>query len=565
MARSANRGAVWMLIPVTLVIAVIAVIVARGAQVERPSQIAPEAARGTSIDTPAPRLLPKSSHPTLSGDYADRLVDTDSDGQLDALEIDAGVNAAYPFTHTVRISLANLSGERVASSSHTAELQAGFVTMTVRFAGMDILSSGEDGPYVLEYVGLSTGHMIDDFDVEPHTIGDFELSDLQPRTVRLLDSYADAAVDLNGDGRFDVLRISAAVDVPDAGVYDASATLVDSVGNLMYSARITVTLSTSDDWMDIDFPALAMRSAHVDGPYHLVAIGVESDHRPLRNSTDVVHLTAPYDYTSFGPAGSPIVTIVGEEVIDIEGSNTSPLDVKYEYLRVKLAIDGLRGLPGERTNVDVSLLEDNGNPVARVERSFLIANLSQGASGHAADVDIPGGEILTAGVDGPYKVGVELWSSTRDEILDEINAVYSTAAYSATDFALPLLEVAGPTEIVAVDGDQNGRYERLEFRVPLIVGQRGEVTAQGTIVSADGQDVTKVEVGWDRLAIQAASAPGEKLELVIVVPGSTIAESGVNGPYTLRDLFMYHKNDARQYILIDEAGTSSSYVSSQFE
>jgi hypothetical protein len=514
----------------------------------------------------AEALRPAGSGTTgLNGIFGERLVDTDADSLPDTLEIDVGVDAGYSFEFGVSGTLADNSGRELADAEATALLPIGSGVITLRFRGADLQRGGANGPYVLKRVALNTTTAMVDNAQDAYTTQAYSLSAFEPLAVRLTGAYADNTVDSDGDGRYEKLVLSAGVVVTEAGSYEVSGVLGDGTGNLIYQGRTNVTLGTSNTTVTLEVPAAAIRASHANGPYVVMSFTVQRDGLPESGVAKDAHTTQAYTVGSFGPVGGVTATIVGDEAVDVQaGLSPPPGGVEYEYLRVHLIAGGVVPTPGDRLEAEVQLYASDGTQVAEWQRSFPVNQLPTVPGGRAIDVDVPGGFLRQHGLDGPYRVGVTLRNQVG-QVLDVENAVYETKAYEADNFVLPLIQIQGNTQIVVTDASQNGLYDGLEFRVTVVAGQSGAITGQGRVVSADGTTIAKVETGLSQLDAQSAAAAGESLVLTLRVPGTAIRTSGRNGPYTLKDLFLYHKNDPRQYVLLNSAGTSSAYSYLQFE
>lgn len=507
----------------------------------------------------------------LNGQYDDQLVDIDGDGVDDTLEIKVGVTANFPAYYTVGVVLVGGAGDELARGYGGDSLIPGSNMVAVQIRGSDLQRSGVGGPYTTKSVSISGGHGILAYAKNAYTTAAYALSSFGALPVVFSGAYADIGEDYNSNGQLDALKLSADVVVSEPGTYTVGAGIIDATeGYTIYESEAVQTLGVTSTVVSVTIPGRAIASSRRDGPYTVNKfVIIDEDGNLVSTSGSNPHTTGPYSFTDFLSQGDfPTIEIVSEEVIDVQAMNTSPPSLPYEYLRINLRIHDLStapGLvPGARVSVSAMLNARNGETVASAINSLPVEQLPNDPSGAEVVVDVPGGDIFSSGIDGPYRVSAELRSNAGERWSQDYSG-FSTAAYTASAFAMPLVEIVGPVVAQGVDDNQNGRFERLRFTVPIQAGAVGEVTAQGIVVDDAGVEVGRVMAGFDQANPNNATTPGEMLMVDLDLPGSTILSSGMDGPYTLRALHVYHKNDAKQFLLEDYVSVSDPFLAVQFE
>jgi hypothetical protein len=229
--------------------------------------------------------------------YADRGVDTDTDGKYDYLIIDVGINVTLAGNYTIQGSLYDMTGNPILTTSNFTYLTEGIQRVQLIFDGQTLYKSGVGGTYELRYLVLR-----DNMDTfigsrnRAYTTSAYDHTQFQTPTI-LFDDFNDYGVDNNTNGLFEYLRVNANVSVATAGnytligyLYDVNGTFVVSVSNFTY-------LDTELQTVQLNFDGYTINYNRKDGPYNLT-INAYND-TTLVNSKDGAYLTQVYNYTQF--------------------------------------------------------------------------------------------------------------------------------------------------------------------------------------------------------------------------------------------------------------------------
>lgn len=356
----------------------------------------------------------------LSPPHADRGVDTDGDGLYSHLEVSVRLTAE-------RTSAVSLEGE-LRSGDGVVLIQAvtmettvakGPATVALYFAGPTIYSKGLDGPYQVRLrVRDGAGRLLSE---GVHTTQFYGHTQFEPRVLQLnRGQHVDYGVDVDGNGKYDVLRldVNATVDVSGTFVFDA--TLWDG-SMLVAIAGVSRQLSlVAGPWtVAIDFPGFLINASRIDGPYR-VTIQVR-DTRDGSLADTGAHKTRGYLVSDFeANAVDAILGIVKEERLDSESVPDGYANILRVVLSVSVRASGVYRLD--------ATLSAAGTTIAS---SSATAPLPVGFS--SAAVSFSGWEIRSSQRDGPYTVLVSLWN--RDAAAPLVrNASFLTAVYGVTTF-----------------------------------------------------------------------------------------------------------------------------------
>jgi hypothetical protein len=167
-----------------------------------------------------------------------------------------------------------------------------------------------------------------------------------------------------------------------------------------------------------------------------------------------------------------------------------------------------------------------------------------------------GTSIYLHGIDGPYYLNYITLHNKNGEIVDTINQAYTTNAYAYTDFQEPFVTAADYSDY-ATDVDSDGKYDYLTVGMQIFLADTGYSVVKARLVDNNGQ-----EIGWaEKIVYFEADTPGT---VELVFNGEDIYTNGVDGPYHLNDLYMYHTGNPFEPVYIREAYTTNAYGYCEF-
>lgn len=241
----------------------------------------------------------------LSTPYGAGVRDTDADGLYNTLTITSGVTVTQAGVFYLTGSIWDTNGSLVTDAAGpTKTLAVGAGSLTLPIDGSQISKAGLDGPYVvtaLRLVDVRGGAptLVDErknvITTTAYLANQFEHDDL-----RLLGTIIDQGIDTNGDGLFDLLRISVPVDAVYSGTYRINAALAGISGTLITVIGQDRDLSRGSNSVALDFSGIDIVTRGLNGPYQLQTLDLSKITTPtvglsLRN----VYTSAAYTAVQF--------------------------------------------------------------------------------------------------------------------------------------------------------------------------------------------------------------------------------------------------------------------------
>ncbi len=503
-----------------------------------PTFVAAAAAEEGQADTASGLVTAASQYQTpavvlpdlaqLTGVYTDTGVDTNNDGQNEALRITVGINVTAPATYQLVGWLQSGAGANLVWAYASATLSAGAHQMQLDFDGKLLRLQGVNGPYKLVHIELRTGDEGDiaDFADNAYTTAAYAVTIFLAPAVTYTGAYADTGVDSNSNGLFDTLNIDVGVQVNGAGNYTLVGWLSTPVGNAIPGAVATTAFTTSGP-QTLSFDGKSIRWQRQNGPYTLRYLEVRDSNQERVAFLPQAYTTTAYAATQFESGGAELAAGgYTDQGIDLNH------DGLYDLLRVTSTVSATT--PG-LYQLSASLSDQAGQLITAVAKDVdLLAGVNP-----TVTLDFPGGLIRQHGVDGPYQVVQVRLTTPAGEVIDQQSLAATTQPYTATAFAFPLVTLVGDFHDAATDMDQDGQKDYLNLMAPIQSGNNGVVIAQGRLVDKHDQEIQWVETS-------VAVTAGGVQTITLPFSATQILSHGVDGPYLLKNLLIYHTGDPNQ-------------------
>jgi len=313
-------------------------------------------------------------------------------------------------------------------------------------------------------------------------------------------------------------------------------------------------------------------AALVDGTTFALDFYDDGTHGDItaNNGIHTAQLTAPaatasLAVTVWGEKGNLLrktdlqVPVVAQSAAILQVGNETPLDTNDNGYFDELAIDisveittaGKYDLYGTLTDGSGQRLDDS---------VYSSAEHGAFASGvQTVTLRFDGKTLRDTGVDGPYildDLRFDYYAPNESYAftVDSRAQVYTTTAYLAQQFeGEPLTLVAASDRAADLTGD--GLYDSLAISVTFDVLVPGTYDWSGLLVSADGARVASASGrGWLDSATSAA----------FVFPGELLRRTGIDGPYTLTDLYITNLERRPETLFFVNAHTTAPYQAAQF-
>jgi outer membrane protein assembly factor BamB len=327
----------------------------------------------------------------------------------------------------------------------------------------------------------------------------------------LTGNYSDTGHDTDGDGLYNSLKLSVAVQIDQRTPYYVIAWLEDGLSTEIAWASTGATLDAGTHTLDLLFDGLVVWDSRLNGPYNISHVELRViDDDFLVDAADDVHTTAAYQYTDFDPPVLAFTDSFSDTGVD---TNTDGL---YDLLRINTGLDVQE--PGTYTLIG----ELEGSEAIAVASKR--ASLSTGSQ--SVDLDFDGESIFQHRRDGPYHLRrLRVEDESRDRI-DFIYDAYTTAAYAYGQFQHSGTTIDAATySDQGLDMDDDGYYDYLRVAFQVDVDQEGTYRLIAALQDSEAEAITSVIQNLD-LVVGSNAASVDFL-------GRTIFEHGVDGPYQL--------------------------------
>ena len=244
---------------------------------------------------------------SVSPTFGERVEDTDRDGLIDNLILTPTITFATAGNYQVRGTLYDQAGVVVGTSDNgESAVAAGTQPVDLSFNGNYLYKSGRWGPYTLHVTVMHVLPATTTIEVDDVVLGQTALYDyLQFAHARISvddKTLRSEAVDTNGDGYFEELRITGTVYLESEGQYTFTASLyVDSPLTAVATTATDRAMAAGSSTFEIVFSGADIAMAGRDGPYLLTTLDVYPTANPLQDSGPFWSQfeTAPYKASQF--------------------------------------------------------------------------------------------------------------------------------------------------------------------------------------------------------------------------------------------------------------------------
>lgn len=476
----------------------------------------------------------------LTGYYSDSGIDVDGDSLYDYLRVQAELQVTAGGVFRIFARLMDQSTNELTWLVKKFILYPGSHLIALDFDGLDIRQKGVNGPYkVSVFVGDDEGLEVDDepdvYETAAYAYGNFE-----QRDAVFTNSYLDYGFDSDSDGKYDNLTIEVTVNVTTPKTYVIEGGLYDSLGNAIEIANVSADLSAGEQSINLEFDGQAVRRNRVDGPYFLRYLSISGS--PQIDFKLDAHTTQAYAFTDFEKADASFTGTYSDFGKDTDS------DGAYNYLTVAVHVDvevaGSYHLTG--------WLHDSSGKIVQASNS---ASLADGIQ--TIELDFDGVSIFLNGVNGPYYLKYLTLYDGTGALMDTLNNAYKTGTYSYGDFQRPLVGLTGSYSDYGTDEDSDGKFDKLTVEMGVLLASPGYCVAKARLTDANEE-----EIAWAEKIVQLGSDGPETIQLDFA--GEAIYNHGVDGPYHLSDVYVYHAGDPFQPSYVNEAYTTSAYNYCQF-
>jgi hypothetical protein len=225
------------------------------------------------------------------------------------------------------------------------------------------------------------------------------------------------------------------------------------------------------------------------------------------------------------------------------------LDIVDQYI-------GFEAEPGDPVDVDFSVRNFGGtdaanvavvmSPPAGVSATNTTWNLSELVSGE--EVILHSTVVFSAPEN--YVLNIEA-------VDDADHAAEGIVLINAYERPEPLVSLTGDYVDYPTDSDSDGVYDYLTIETTMVPKDPGNCVLRARLVDESGEEIVWTEnIQW----LEA----GTPQTISLNFDGDAIFEHGINGPYFLRDVYVYHTGDPTRSDYVRDAHATAPYLYTQF-
>lgn len=440
----------------------------------------------------------------FAGNFSDYGLDVDGDGLYNFLIVEAWVNITEAGNYCM---LGTLSSNQSFMSLKTEDvyLDTGLQATELYFIGSHIYDGKIDGNYSVDLILLDeNGIEIDSGSFNTSYYNHIEFQGLHLELINL----TDYGTDVDSDGLYDYLSVELSLDVIRANNYSIAGTLCSNETYITSAYNYTF-LSSGTEIIYLNFDGLSIRRLRINGSYTLNIMLSDG----IYGKTETKN-TSIYFYTQFEKPSGEFVGPFSDYTVDVDS------DGLFDFLSLNVG-----------TNVSIAanytvlgyLFDYTGKSITVASNSTY---LGTGISNVVLNFD--GTMIYRNGIDGPYTLRFLQLFDVNGSLIDGMDKIYNTTAYSYTIFQRPKASFTGSYSDYGVDSDGDGLFNFLTIQVELNVTKAGNYTMEGALYDTNGSLIAWAT--YESYFNIGTQSPALNFN------GITIYSGGVNGPYNLKDL-----------------------------
>ncbi|MFH1101550.1 MAG: PGF-pre-PGF domain-containing protein [Methanobacteriota archaeon] len=456
--------------------------------------------------------------------------DSNSNGYYDTLDITIPVSVSTEGDYEISGDLHQDIGGWYWlgwESTGLMTLPEGTSNITLQFDGIQIRSAAVNGPYQA-HIELRDDSWNQLDRVDRYMTAQYSYTEFEQAGIQIVDNdTCPFDQGIGTPGSYDYLELNITLNCSAGGAghtYWLGADLhKESRWQWQWIdfQNIEFTAVEGEQYKILSFPGELISGSGLDGPYQ---IRIELRDTTTWTTQDMINRyeTQGYSYTDFK---EPSVFFV-EDLMEDWGNDTDDADTKYNFLDLNVTINCSQA---GRYWIHGNLHYQSGwmwYPISWEGEEITLDDSGE----QQVKLQFSGEQIYGSGLDGPYKIRLELNNITTWMRYDVIEQ-YQTEDYSYTDFQSPSIEFVEDSQSPSDQGvGTAGSYTYLLVNVTM------NSTTGGTYWL--GADLHKrvgynwIPITWQSQEITHTGSGDETFS--ILFEGSIIRNSGYDGPYELR-------------------------------
>jgi hypothetical protein len=471
----------------------------------------------------------------FTGYYVDSGMDVDGDFLYDSLKVLAEVNVTAGGPFHIHASLMDQASNEVTWVNKEFILYPGTHMIPLDFDGLAIREHGVNGPYKVSILINDEEGLTVDHKHEVYTTAAYSYNKFEQRDARFSGTYSDHGTDSDGDGQYNNLIIEVDINVKTPKDYLIEGALYDSNGKAIQMASTSSYLAIGKQTVALNFSGLAIYRNRVDGPFYLKYLSISGS--PQIDFVKDAYTTAAYNFTAFEKADANFSGVFSDHGTDTDS------DGAYNFLTVDVQLNVMAA--GKYT-LTGWLYDSNG-------RIVMASNsVSLGTGLQTMQLDFDGASIYLHGADGLYYLKYLTLYNQNGSLMDTIKDAYTTGAYNHNAFQRPIVGLTGHYSDHGTDVDADGKFDYLTVEMEVLLTNPGYCVAKARLIDVNGK-----EIGWSEKIVNLSSDGPQTI--LLDFDGNTLYNHAVDGPYYLRDVYIYHAGDPFQPAYVNEAYTTAAY------
>ncbi|MCJ7448226.1 MAG: T9SS type A sorting domain-containing protein [Bacteroidales bacterium] len=494
----------------------------------------------------SPKGLTDLAYASFTGTYTDSGVDENSDGLFDYLKVVTGINVTSAGLFRLVARLNDNTLKEITFYNQALTLSQGVQTVDITFDGLKIREKAIDGPYKVTFqIHNEYGDTLD-FKPNAYTTASYNYTAFKTKPFYFTGNYAHKYNGMDVYKEFKYLSVSAEVNISTAGSYLCEGALYDENGKVIELQDSLIALDAGTSNIVFNFAGEKIRKNQTNGPYYLKYLSI-SRNGERDFILDAYYIDWLYLFTEFERAKGIFNGYFAESGVDKDSDN------RFDSLKVTIGVN-LRNFLNY--NVFGYLYDKNGN---QISKSNVIGKSETGYGDNLVDLFFDGISIYLHGVDGPYYLKNISLQNEAGNSLDAIISADTTIAYKFTDFQKPanLIELTGNYSDTKTDVNSDEAYEYLTVDAGVMLSDSGFVIIKAKLVDAQNKEIV-----WAENIAKLKEGTPQVIQLNF--RGDSIYKHGVNGPYYVKNVYVYHTGDPSHPDYVVDAYTTAAYQYTEF-
>ena len=477
----------------------------------------------------------------FSGRNVDKGNDTDGDGLYDYLTVSSEIEVINGGIFGIVAWLSDEKGSDITFINKPIVLDTGMQKITLNFDGLAIRRHDVDGKFNVKM--LLSDEYGNEVDHQYYTTSAYKSEEFQEPHAEFNGKYFDYAIDTDDDKLYNYLKIDVGVRIRTSGKYTVKGWLYDSKGEKIIMSSKTTRLNVGDHVVTLNFNGFAIRQHRADGPFYLKYLTLSDEKGNEIGFIHKAYETRTYKYQAFQRRGAEFTGAY-------ESYGKDPNRNKfYDFL----AIDaGVRVFTPGKYTVAGWLYDKDGKCLCPAHGDYYLSRDSSFVT-----LDFSGKPIYKHGTNGPYYLKYITLYNEKGIINDQQHDAHATAAYNYKLFQ-PLVLLTGYYSDYGEDTEEDGFYDNLMVCVEVLTSDSGHCAISARLMDRNGREIL-----W---AHGSSYLTGNKPQKVCInFDGRYIYANMMDGPYYVRDVYVYHTGDANVPDYVSEAYTTAVYSTTDFE